>query len=202
MLEIFGHRATLNGIENNISTLEYYEKLRMGIELDLRYGKNGVYLAHDPQEDGDLFEDLCKKFRNSNIKMALHIKESEAIYETIELLKKYSIHNYFLFNTENFNTSNLEIDGKIAAYLSNKKNQIKEKILWCDEIEEKWYSEEMFLELHNDNKVIYSMSLELVKTCNETEIVSEWERLINLGVDGICTKYPKKLLEFVKGDLN
>ena len=46
------------------------------------------------------------------------------------------------------------------------------------------------------------MSLEVVKSCNENEIKSEWERLIKLGVDGICTKYPEKLMRFVKGDLN
>ncbi len=70
--------------------------------------------------------------------------------------------------------------------------------MWCDEIQEKWYSKEIFSELHKNNKIIYVMSLELVKTCNENEIVSEWQRLINLGIDGICTKYPEKLMKFVK----
>ena len=46
------------------------------------------------------------------------------------------------------------------------------------------------------------MSLEVVEKCNEKEMCLEWERLINLGVNGICTKYPEKLLKFVKGDLN
>ena len=199
MLEIFGHRATQNGLENNISTLEYYKKLGVGIELDLRNGKNGVYIAHDPMKNGDLFEEVCKVCTDSNIRMALHIKENEAIKETVELLKKYSIDNYFLFNTENFNFLKLK---KIATYISKKHEDIKEKILWCDEIQEKWYSKEIFSELHKKNKTIYVMSLEVIKVCDESEIRLEWERLINLGADGICTKYPEKLMRFVKGDLN
>ena len=46
------------------------------------------------------------------------------------------------------------------------------------------------------------MSLEVVQKCDEKEVISEWKRLIDLGVDGICTKYPEKLIQFVKGDLN
>ena len=37
----------------------------------------------------------------------------------------------------------------------------------------------------------------------ENEMLSEWKRLIELGIDGICTKQPEKLIKFVKqGDLN
>jgi hypothetical protein len=41
-----------------------------------------------------------------------------------------------------------------------------------------------------------------MKKCDNESIYLEWDRLINLGVDGICTKYPEKLLKIVKGDLN
>ena len=47
------------------------------------------------------------------------------------------------------------------------------------------------------------MSLEVVKTCNEHEIVEEWRRLIDLGLDGVCTKYPEKFNSLLKeGVLN
>ena len=46
------------------------------------------------------------------------------------------------------------------------------------------------------------MSLEVLEKCDEKSVYLEWERLINLGVDGVCTKYPEKLIKFVKGDLN
>jgi len=202
MFEIFGHRAIFNGIENSVNSLSYYKKLGVGIELDLRLGKNGVYVSHDPTNNGDLFEKVCEVCTKLNIKMALHIKENNIVQNVIELLKKYSINNYFLFNTENFNFSKIENDIEIASYVNKKPENIYEKIFWCDEIQSKWYSKEIFSKVHKNNKIIYGMSLEVVQTCNEKEIISEWKRLIGLGIDGICTKYPEKLLEYVKGDLN
>lgn len=202
MLEIFAHRALLDGIENSVKSISFYKKLGIGIELDIQYGKNGVYISHDPVENGDLFEDISKACSNSKIRMALHIKEIKATTEVIKLLKKYSISNYFLFNTENFEFSDIIDHEKIAAYLSQKQDKVKEKFLWCDEIQSKWYTKEIISELHKKNKILYGMSLEVVKTCNESEIFMEWKRLIDLGIDGICTKYPEKLMKFIKGDLN
>ena len=83
-----------------------------------------------------------------------------------------------------------------------KKLKIIKKISFGDEIETKWYSKEIIKNLHEKNKVVYVMSLEVVQKCDEKEIILEWQRLINLGVDGICTKYPEKLIKFVKGDFN
>ena len=203
MLEIFGHRAMFNGIENSIESIPHYKKLGFGIELDLRLNDNKqVYVSHDPTNKGDLFEEICKKYGNSEIKMALHIKESETICPVIEILKKYSITDYFLFDTKNFEYDKLIDITKIAAYINKKPENIKEIIFWCDEIQDKWYSKEIIKNLHEKNKIVYVMSLEVVEKCDEKLVYLEWERLINLGVDGICTKYPEKLMKFVKGDLN
>ena len=97
MLEIFGHRAILNGVENSMESIPYYKKLGIGVELDLRYNDNDqVYLSHDATNQGDLFEEICKKCEKLDMKMALHIKESEAIPSVINILKKFSLKNYFL----------------------------------------------------------------------------------------------------------
>ena len=179
MLEIFGHRAIFNEIENSITSIPHYKKIGVNIELDLRIYKNEVYLSHDPIKKGDSFEEMCKICSNLEIKMALHIKEMEAINQVIELLNKYSIKNYFLFDTENFVYPDIVESKKIATYLSKKQENIKKDILWCDEIQCKWYTKEIILDLHKKNKIIYAMSLEVVKKCNKEEIFSEWKRLIN-----------------------
>ena len=105
MKEIIAHRALVNGNENSVEGITYYKKLGMGVELDLRNGKNGVSMSHDPRDEGELFENACKTCFNSKIKMALHLKEIDAVKETIKLLQKYSITNCFLFNTENVGRS-------------------------------------------------------------------------------------------------
>ena len=202
MLEIFSHRAIFKGLENSSKSIPYYKKLGIEIELDLRYNNNQVYISHDLTNQGDLFEEVCKQLNKSEIKIALHIKESQAINPVIEILKKYTMINYFLFDTENFEYNKLIDKTKIADYVIKKDQDIKGKILWCDEIQNRWYSKEIVKNLHQKNKLIYVMSLEVVKKCDEKSVYLEWERLINLGVDGICTKYPEKLIKFVKGDLN
>ncbi len=202
MLEIFGHRAMFNGIENSIEAIPYYKKLGIGIELDLRCKNNEIYVSHDPTNEGDSFEEICKKCEKTDLKMALHIKENETINQAIKFLKKYSLKNYFLFDTENFEYDESIDNIKIAQYVSKKEKNIKRKILWSDESQEQWYSEEIIKNLQQKNKLVYVMSLEVVEKCNEKEMYLEWERLINLGVNGICTKYPEKLMRFEKGDLN
>ena len=202
MIEIFSHRIIFNGIENSVESIPYYKKLGIGIELDLRYNNNQVYISHDPTNEGKLFEEVCKQCDKSEIRMALHIKEKEVINPVIKILKEYSIKNYFLFDTENFEYNNLIDKTKIADYVVKKDQNIMGEILWCDEIQNKWYSKEIIKNLHQKNKLIYVMSLEVMKKCDNESIYLEWDRLINLGVDGICTKYPEKLMRFVKGDLN
>ena len=193
MLKIIAHRVLFNGIENNIKAIPCFKKLDIGIELDLRYNKNGAYISHDKTDQGILFEEACKISLNSNILMALHIKEIDVVKDAIRLLEKYSLNNYFMFNTENYDLSKIINKDNIASYVSQKQNKINADILWCDEINEKWYSKELISELHEKNKIIYSMSLEVVTSCNESEMINEWKRLLKIGIDGICTKYPMKL---------
>jgi hypothetical protein len=198
MLDIFAHRILYNGIENNINAISIFEKLNIGIELDLRYHISGVYISHDVTYSGILFENLCKKYAKSKIKMALHIKEIQVVNETIKLLKKYSLNNYFIFNTEYHNLINTIDQQHIASYVSQKQDKKNTNLLWCDEINEQWYTKESILDIHKKNKIVYAMSLEVVKTCNESEMIKEWIRLIGLGIDGICTKHPEKLNSLLK----
>lgn len=198
MKEIIAHRASVNGNENSVEGITYYKKLGIGVELDLRNGKNGVYMSHYPRDERELFENACKTCFNSKIKMALHIKEIDAVKETIKLLKKYSITNCFLLNTENVELAKIVGEYQVGFYANQRPKHVPQQILWCDESHDKWYDKEIISEFHEKNKIIYAMSLEAVRPCSDAEIYSEWERLIKLKIDGICTKYPQKLMEFSK----
>ena len=204
MNNIIAHRAMFNGQENTIKGIKYFEKLGIGVELDLRNGKNGIYMSHDPQENGELFERACKLCINSKIIMVLHIKEIEVIKNTIKILKKYSIQNYLLFNTEISNFSKTYNEYKIASYVNQKPNNPEQSILWCDETKKRWYDKEYISKLHEKNNILYAMSYEVINTkYTENEMTIEWKRLIQLEMDYICTKYPEKLMEFVRrSDLN
>ena len=133
--------------------------------------------------------------------MALHIKEIKVIEETIRLLKKYSLNNYFLFNTEYYDLVSIIDEKYVASYVSQKQDKKNTNLLWCDEINEQWYTKQSISDLHKKNKTIYGMSLEVVKTCNESQMIEEWKRLIKLDINGICTKYPEKLNLLLKKEV-
>jgi len=199
MKEILAHMAMYNCKANTVDGIKNYSELGFGSELDLRYGKNGVYLSHAISETGDLFEDVCKVLTNSKIRIALHIKELEAVKQTLELLKKYSVGNFFFVNTDYKKIHSVINEEIVIAFYANERPiNVNEKILWCDEVKSKWYDKDIILNFHKQNKVLYAMSKELIKPCDKSEIELEWERLVKLGFDGLCTNYPIECFNFLK----
>lgn len=197
MMEIFAHRALFDSKENSILGIENYVHHGMGIELDLRFGKHGIYMSHDPLKDNELFEEACKILKKTNSKIALHIKEIEAVSEVVKLIDTYSIRNCFLFDTDYEKISHLA-GGlvEVGFYASEKPENVTAKILWCDEVKSRWYDKEVISTLHKQNKILYAVSRESVEKCSMSNILSDWERLIKLGFDGICTNYPNELMNF------
>ena len=86
---------------------------------------------------------------------------------------------------------------KYAYYQNKFENKISAKILWCDESNEVWYDQKIFSDHKKKNRTIITMSKELLKPCEIGEIRNEWNRLIDLKVDGICTDFPLLLKEYL-----
>lgn len=198
-MEIIAHRAIISSKENTVEGVKQNIQAGFSVEIDLRVKENIIYLAHDQSNSIELFEDVCKTITGSRKKIIGHIKESEVIPQILELIKKYSISNFFIFNTNNEN-----IGKKIpfAFYANTKPMNIKENILWCDETKEQWYNKEIISKLHKENKKLYVMSIELIKKSTKNEVIQEWERLIQLEVDGICTDYPQDLWDYLNRGKN
>jgi len=200
-IEIFVHRAMLNANENSLAGILNCVKNDFSLELDLRYNEH-VYLTHDKNSSNILFEDACKILQNSKFLISLHIKEFSAIQNTIEIIKKFSLqNNSFLFMTDftytdikNIATNSVEI----AYYASNLPTMTDSKFYWCDELQSKWYTKKILEDLHVHNFFCIAMSTELTKKANKQEIQFEWERLIDLDFDGICTKSPLELKDFAE----
>ena len=195
---MLAHRASFNGKENTIEGIKHYKKLGIGVEIDVRYNENGIYLAHDKENEGELFEEVCKVCKNSEMIMAVHIKEFESTKKVVDLLEKYSIKNYFLFETEQNNLSNILETKKIGEYVNNTPIKFKGRILWCDEVNGKWYNEKIITDLHNNNNILYTVSSEIFKKCSKDEMIKDWKNMIKLKIDGICTDFPEELIEISK----
>jgi len=203
MIEIFVHRARFKSKENSVQGIKAWTKSGVGIELDLRLENNSVIMKHDITEAGELFDVACKIIQKFNIRVALHIKEIESLNSIIKIIKKYNINKKcFLFSDLYTFDKLFEGGGKdmeIAHYASECPIDIKAKILWCDELKNKWFNTTIISDLHKENKILYAMSKELsVPSSSMYEITKEWKRLIELGFDGICTDYARELSNFRK----
>ena len=201
MIEIFAHRALCNSKENSIEGITNCIKLGIGIELDVRRNTNTIYLSHDPTNTGVSFDEACKILKNSNSKIALHIKEIGVLKYVIKIITKHSINKKcFIFaDSINYNTIN-DLAGEtveVAFYASKKPTNVKAKILWCDELSDKWYEKNLIKQLHKENKTVYAMSKELLRPCTKKDIMIEWQRLLQVQFDGICTDYPEELYQFL-----
>ena len=50
---------------------------------------------------------------------------------------------------------------------------------------------------NKQGKIIYAVSCDVVKPSTHEQIVEDWEKLIDVGIDGICTNYPLELNKFM-----
>ena len=195
MNEIFAHRALYKSREHSLEGIKNYVESGIGLELDLRYGKNGIYMSHDISDTAELLKDAWEILSGSKCKTIFHIKEMQVIEETIQLLKQYSIKNCVLYNTDGKNIPN-ENFIEIGFYANKFPNNVNEKILWCDETNERWFNRKTILELQKQNKILFAHSLELIQQSTFTEIENEWSRINEIGFDGICTNFPIECSEF------
>ena len=198
MTEIIVHRASTDTCENCIEGIKNYIKSGFGVELDLREKNNSVYMSHDEMESGAMFEDACRLCSGVSNMLALHIKEIKIVPKVLEFLEKFSIKNYFMYNTEGYDLTKFSNQIISAYYASDRPEKVNEKILWCDEYKTKWYDKEIIGSLNNKQKILYAVSIELFEDCTMEEIFQEWKRLIKFGFDGICTNYPNELKEFLE----
>tara|TARA_B110000014_G_scaffold259114_1_gene246341 strand:- start:10208 stop:10816 length:609 start_codon:yes stop_codon:yes gene_type:complete len=201
MIEIFAHRAIYQNKENSLEGIKNNLELGFNIEIDVRKNNSGIYLSHDPKSNGgELFQNACKIIKNYTKKVAIHIKEDLEIQEIIDLILKYNItEKCFIFTTlgKKIYTEDIEI----GVYQNNNKISKDAKILWCDESNEQWYNEKLFIENKKNNGTIITMSRELFIESNLEEIKLEWRKLHKLQTDGICTDFPNELKKFVSEEL-
>ncbi len=90
-MEFISHRV------NKISELESLPT-EYGVEIDLRDDLNGrIYIAHNPFEAGDDFEDYLRHYRHG--RMILNVKSERIEHEILRLVEKYNIKDYFFLDS-------------------------------------------------------------------------------------------------------
>ena len=216
-MHILAHRANWKGAspyqENTLSAARYCFEQGWGIETDIRRAQDRrFYFSHDPSElmkanHADAFCSLFRQFPDAII--ALNIKELDYESDLLHYLSEQMVLNQvFLFDMELLETRigqtsqlfrRLSSNIKLAARVSDRGEPIDRAlsiesadIIWLDEFDGLWITEEDILHLKSADKKIYAISPEL-HGFSRMDMKKRWFEFYTWGVDGICTDYAEHL---------
>src|SRR6056300_1223224 len=86
-------------IVHRVNTIKELLKtpVEYGVEIDLRDYEDRLILQHDPFKKGEDFEEYLNHYNHGTI--ILNIKNEGIEYQVLELLKKYTVNNYFFLDS-------------------------------------------------------------------------------------------------------
>ncbi|NFO55422.1 hypothetical protein FDB39_00785 [Clostridium botulinum] len=206
-MKILAHRGYWNeNIKNNS-----YESLKksldngFGFESDIRDYCGNLIISHDiGNSESYLAEDIFKILAQHNDKycFAINIK-SDGLKNLLEdLLNKYDIKNYFIFDMSV--PQMIEYCQKGLKYFTRQSEYEKELVLyenadgvWIDAFtEESWITEELINYHLNNGKKVCIVSPDLHKR----EYMEFWNKLKNFKIDFnniiLCTDFPMEARAF------
>ena len=183
---------------HRINSIDELKKIpcMYGIEVDLRDNLNGeIYLAHDPFIQGELLDDFLHYYNHAFI--ILNIKSERIEYKILELLKKYTITNYFFLDSSFPMIYKLSSEGNknIALRFSEYEGldtilNMKGKVdwVWVDCFTKNPLTNEIYTTLKKEGFKLCFVSPELQ---NQSEKIKEYKDSFiqeNIVMDMICTK--------------
>lgn len=136
-----------------------------GIEIDIRSNNGSLILAHEPNEDGENFEDFLKNYKHKLL--VSNIKEAGIEQDVINKSRTRGIKDFFLLDTEfPFILNNYQKYGEYLSVRYSKKESIltvenfvgKIKWVWIDTYEDIELDSETINILKNFNICLVSPS--------------------------------------------
>ena len=183
---LISHRA------NTIKDLKKTDK-NHGVEIDLRDEKKDIYIQHDPFKKGVLLRDYLKHYKHKFI--ICNIKSERIEFDVINILKKYSIKNYFFLDSS-FPMKFICIKNKIynqsirlSKYESFPKTKFFDKIkwIWLDTFDG-LPKETLIKSLKRKKKKICLVSPELHNIKIKKKEIKSFLKKTHNSIDMVCTK--------------
>ena len=182
---------------NTIDELKNIDKI-FGVEIDLRddHKSGKIILAHDPFVNGEYFEDYLKEYNHNTL--ILNIKSERIELETLKLLDKYNVTNYFFLDSsfpmiyllnkdyKNNNNACRFSEYELIDNFINCKNMFS--TVWVDCFTKFPLNKENYELIKDENKKICIVSPELQK---QPEKIENYRNIIineNIIPDMICCK--------------
>ena len=208
MINILSHRGywKKESEKNSITAFERSFKLGFGTETDVRDFNGELVISHDiASEESMSVDSFLKLYKsvNDTLPLALNIKSDGLQLKLIELLKRRSVKNYFVFDMSvpdglNYLKTGLNIFTRQSEYELNPSFYEKAQGVWLDEFHAHWITEEVLIEHINNNKLVCIVSPDLHKRTylNEWKNYKEYDKTMNFKNVMICTDYPETAKTF------
>lgn len=213
-MTILAHRGNVNGpdpaSENSLRSVRRALECGWGVEVDIRRGPNGrFYIAHDQRSTtrGLEADAYCALFRrHPSATVALNLKEIGHEAALLAYLDGQQVTSQsFLFDMELIESSpgataqllrRLHSTVHLASRVSDRREPLERAlaatatdIIWLDEFDRLWASEDDVRRLKDAGRTVYAVSPEL-HGFSLAQARSRWLDFLRWGVDGVCTDYP------------
>jgi hypothetical protein len=206
-MKILSHRGywKSESEKNSLIAFERSFRLGFGTETDFRDFNGRLVISHDVPTSGgdwiyadDFFE--CYKSFDLSMPLALNIK-SDGIQRLLgDMLSKYNVDNYFVFDmsipdTIGYLKSGLNVFSRQSEFEPNPAFFNDVKGIWLDEFNSHWISKDLILNYLNHGKKICIVSPDL----HNRSYHLEWETYKNSEIKlndkfenfWLCTDYPE-----------
>jgi hypothetical protein len=195
--------------QNTLTAFEHSFQKRFGCELDIRDRHDQLVISHDvPTEDCLLLEEVFQAYKKLNCDrtIAINIKADGLQSRLKELIEKYSISNYFVFDmsvadTLGYAKHQLKYFTRHSEYEPNPPLYEKAAGVWLDCFESDWWTQEDVKTHIKNGKLVALVSPELHKRNYQT-VWETWRKLEqDLVTDMLmlCTDFPEQAQEFFNG---
>jgi hypothetical protein len=169
-----------------------------GVEIDLRFSTQGVYLQHDLKCEGDLLKDWVKHF--SHELLILNVKEDGLESEVLKILDSHGVSNFFFLDQPAPSLFKAAAKGTPVAFrISDFEGapftiQGGSNWLWIDSFTGDWTHLERALSFAHENNLktcLVSPELQGRTTTMETQNIKEILQKSEKQLNAVCTKNPE-----------
>ncbi len=211
-MEIISHRGfwVEPSEKNKIEAFERSFSIGFGTETDIRDRDEELVIAHDVANRSDItFEEFCGTYKKYSCEksLALNIKSDGLALKLKQVLLKYKIENYFLFDMSAPNLrASISVGLKCFTRISDAESYpiFYESCagVWMDGFYSDWYTYDDIYKPINDGKKVCLVSSELHNRDNKTL----WEFLKSTGLHCesqliLCTDHPDDASSFFQGEI-
>ena len=207
-MNILAHRGFWENAQdkNTLKSLFLALDLGFGIETDIRDYNGKLVISHDvANATSPCLESFLKYFskRRSENFLALNIKSDGLAKQLADLLKEYTISNYFCFDmsipeTLNYLSVGLNIATRISEYETENFLTLKGQAIWLDGFHELKLDTDKLSNWLIDGKKVCVVSSEL----HGREPLKLWQGISTLPLKisqhpnfMLCTDHPSRLKE-------